>query len=192
MIRRLILVVSLVFLAGCGSSTTPVPGQISEPTITVTSPAAEEPASIPVQLDIPKINAHSSLIKLGVTATGEHEVPDVKQPQQAGWFEPGPEPGQVGPAIILGHIDGNKQKGIFYRLHELAKGDQVDVHLDNGVGLRFEVYEVQRVDKGRFPKDKVYGFTDKRELRLITCGGEFDPVAHSYLDNTIVYAVLVM
>lgn len=187
MIRRLILVVSLALLAGCGSTDAPAPSQLlSEPTIAVT----QDPVSIPVQLDIPKIDAHSSLIPLGVAASGEHEVPDVKTPQQAGWFEPGPEPGQVGPAIVLGHIDGNKQKGIFYRLHELAKGDKIDIHLDNGVGLRFEVYEVQRVDKDKFPKDKVYGFTDKRELRLITCGGQFDAAAHSYLDNWIIYAVL--
>lgn len=189
--RGLILVVSLVLLAGCGGSTPPVPGQISEPTIAVTSLSAPEVGSLPTQLDIPKIDAHSSLIPLGLTPSGEHEVPDVKQPQQAGWFEPGPEPGQVGPSILLGHVDGNKQKGIFWRLHELAKGDKVNVQLDNGVGLVFEVYEVQRVGKDKFPSDRVYGYTSKRELRLITCGGKFDRASRSYVDNWIVYAALV-
>jgi hypothetical protein len=37
----------------------------------------------------------------------------------------------------------------------------------------------------------VYGPTPDAELRLITCGGTFDPQLESYLSNTVVYAVQV-
>jgi hypothetical protein len=34
-------------------------------------------------------------------------------------------------------------------------------------------------------------FAERAELRLITCGGTFDPQLRSYLGNTVVYAVQV-
>jgi hypothetical protein len=48
----------------------------------------------------------------------------------------------------------------------------------------------------RFPKDafatsKVYSNIDHAGLRLITCGGSFDPHTHSYEDNVVVFAELV-
>jgi len=38
---------------------------------------------------------------------------------------------------------------------------------------------------------RVYGNTQGSELRLITCGGEFDPDNNYYSDNVVVYAELV-
>jgi len=46
------------------------------------------------------------------------------------------------------------------------------------------------VAKDAFPTDAVYGQTSDAELRLITCGGSFNPAAHSYVDNIVVYAKL--
>lgn len=43
--------------------------------------------------------------------------------------------------------------------------------------------------KDRFPTAKVYGNLPCPGLRLITCGGSFDPVRYSYRSNTIVYAL---
>ncbi|MFP5370771.1 MAG: class F sortase, partial [Actinomycetes bacterium] len=37
--------------------------------------------------------------------------------------------------------------------------------------------------------EQVYGPTPRAELRLITCGGEFDSGARSYRDNVVVSAV---
>ncbi len=34
----------------------------------------------------------------------------------------------------------------------------------------------------------MYGDTEGAELRLITCGGEFDEKSRSYRDNVVVYA----
>ena len=42
----------------------------------------------------------------------------------------------------------------------------------------------------RFPTDEVYYPTLTPRLRLVTCGGSFDPVAHSYRSNVIVFARL--
>ena len=42
--------------------------------------------------------------------------------------------------------------------------------------------------KDDFPTARVYGDTDQPELRLLTCGGPFDPQTKHYLDNVVVYA----
>jgi sortase (surface protein transpeptidase) len=146
--------------------------------------------SEPVSVDVPKIGVHSSLISLGLNADNSIQVPPVTQPMQAGWYSYGPTPGETGPAVVLGHVDGNKQKGVFYRLRELIPGDQIFVARKDGSTARFVVTKVDQVSKDSFPTDAVYGDTANPELRLISCGGSFDHAAHSYLDNVIVYATL--
>ncbi len=44
--------------------------------------------------------------------------------------------------------------------------------------------------KREFPADRVYAGTGPAQLRLITCGGAFDPVTREYADNVVVFAVL--
>ncbi|MEV6912331.1 class F sortase [Amycolatopsis sp. NPDC051071] len=160
--------------------------------------AAEDGAAIeglpkvdPVSIDVPKIDAKSSLVPLGLNADNTVEVPPVTQPMQAGWYENGPTPGEVGPSVILGHVDGNKQKGVFFRLKELAPGDKISVGRKDGTTAEFAVTKVDRVPKDKFPTDAVYGDTTEPELRLITCGGVFDKTSHNYLDNIIVFARLL-
>jgi sortase family protein len=147
--------------------------------------------SKPVAVDIPQIGAQSSLVELGLNPDGSLQVPPVSQPLQAGWYAKGPKPGEPGPAVIAGHVDGGGQKGIFYRLHELRPGDVVDIQREDGTTARFAVQRVAEVPKNDFPTDAVYGPTPDPQLRVITCGGAFDSQAHSYNDNIIVFATLV-
>nr|WP_134732560.1 class F sortase [Amycolatopsis nivea] len=177
-------------LAGCSvGATTAAPAASAPPVSSVASAAM--PKSEPVSLDIPSIDAHSSLVPLGLNPDNSVQVPPVSKPLQAGWYENGPTPGEVGPAVVLGHVDGNKQKGIFYRLKEMKPGDDVDISRRDGTTAHFEVTKVDQVPKDVFPTDAVYGDTSDPELRLITCGGAFDRAEHSYVDNIIVYAHLV-
>lgn len=178
--RRFLAAVALsLSLAGCAAAP-PVPQ--TEPLIEPVPLESLYPG-IPRSILLPSIGASSDLVPLGVTADGKHEVPPVTQPEQAGWYEPGPEPGEVGPAIVLGHVNGGGKPGVFSRLHEVKPGDEVVVD-----DKTFKVTEVQRAPKTNFPADKVYAPTDKVELRVITCGGGFD--GENYLDNIIVFATL--
>ncbi|MDT8909525.1 class F sortase [Amycolatopsis sp. PS_44_ISF1] len=182
-----------LLLGGCGAGTTPAPPPVSraQPVGPETAAVAELPKSDPVSLDIPSIGAHSSLVPLGLNPDDTVQVPPVSTPLQAGWYEFGPTPGETGPAVVLGHVDGNKHKGIFYRLKEVKPGDEVAIARRDGRTAHFEVTKVDEVPKDVFPSDAVYGDTAGPELRLITCGGGFDHAAHNYVDNIIVYAGLV-
>jgi LPXTG-site transpeptidase (sortase) family protein len=163
-----------------------------EPTPTQTTETQPGlPRSEPTTVDIPRIGAHSSLIALGLNHDQTVQVPPVNTPMQAGWYQYGPTPGEIGPAVILGHIDGTKQPGIFYRLRELTAGDQILIGRKDGRTITFHVQRTEQVSKTTFPTDEVYANTSDPELRLITCGGIFDRSTHNYRDNLIVYATML-
>lgn len=53
----------------------------------------------------------------------------------------------------------------------------------------FAVDEVKTYTKDDFPDDKVYGTTNRPELRLMTCGGRFNKKS-GYSANVVVFAHL--
>lgn len=171
--------------AGCGSiSPQPVP----VPTEEKNSPTSV--VALPKALEIPAIHVKSSLTQTGINKDRTLETPPVTQPEQASWYQESPRPGQLGPAIVLGHVDGSGRRGVFYKLHELRPGDLINITRQDGSTVVFLVYHVERASKKAFPTQRVYGNTQGSELRLITCGGAFDRSADSYVDNVIVYASL--
>ncbi|QXV59824.1 class F sortase [Amycolatopsis sp. TNS106] len=192
--RRAPLVLAAVlafFLSGCDEVAPPQAGTPQAETVPSVAPETVTrglPKADPVSIDVPAIEAKSSLIPLGLNADNTIEVPPVTEPMQAGWYVHGPTPGEIGPSVILGHVDGDKQKGIFFRLKELTPGAKVSITRKDGVTAEFTVTKVERVAKDKFPTDAVYGDTTEPELRLITCGGVFDKASRNYLDNVIVFA----
>lgn len=146
------------------------------------------PESDPVEVSIPRIDARSTLVDLGLEPNGEMEVP--KEAADAGWFERGASPGALGPAVIAGHVTWKGSPGVFKQLGKLRRGDQVLVARADGKTAVFTVGRVARYSKSRFPSQAVYGAIDHAGLRLVTCGGAYDTVENSYLDNVIVFARL--
>lgn len=193
MIRRLAaLAVGLVLLAGCGSIA-PAPGQESvEPTTPSLTSTVPVVVSKPTKLIIPSIGASSSAFTpSGLNPDGSPAVPSLDDPKQASWYDKGPVPGQIGPALILGHIDGHKIEGVFFHLRDIKINDLVEIDYEDGSVKHFKVTDKIQVKKSEFPAQKLFAFVPDAQLRLVTCGGDFDPVAHSYKDNWIVSAVLV-
>jgi hypothetical protein len=146
-------------------------------------------SSAPVRVQVPAIGADSSLLDLGLQPDGTMEVPP--DADTVGWFTGGPTPGELGPAVIVGHVDWAGTHGIFYNLRDLQPDDQVTVTRADGSVAVFAVRSNERFPKDQFPTAAVYGNIDHAGLRLITCGGSFDPAARSYLDNIVVFADLV-
>ena len=143
----------------------------------------------PVYLSIPVIGVRTRLIKLGLTAQRTLQVP--ASTSVAGWYTGGPRPGQVGSAVIAGHIDSYLGPGVFFRLRLLRPGDRVYVRQAGGALAVFRVYAEHSYPKDHFPTQRVYGPAPDPELRLITCGGTFDPAIGSYLNNVVVYAAQI-
>jgi sortase (surface protein transpeptidase) len=162
----------------------------ASPDSTVTA-GGTVPGEVPVgpapsRVRIPAIGVDSPLEALHLDTTGALAPPS--KYQDAGWYADGTPPGDVGPAVIAGHIDSKTGPAVFYRLDRLRPGDLVEV-ARGGHWLGFRVVAIDRYPKKAFPTAAVYGPTPDPQLRLITCGGAFDRARKSYVDNTVVYAV---
>jgi hypothetical protein len=183
-------------LAGCG-----VPAPTSPPALDVGGTAttatasplvvAMSDATRPTRIRIPAISAESSLTKtVGVDAANVIQVPDVAHPEQAAWYRYSVVPGQLGPAVIVGHINGGGHQGVFAHLAEVKPGDTAEVTLSNHKVLTFTVQATALPAKTAFPTQAVYGDTRTAALRLLSCGGRLDRAHHRYLDQVIVFADL--
>jgi hypothetical protein len=147
--------------------------------------------STPVRLDIPAIDVHSGLLELGLDPDGTTEEPPLDSPD-AGWYVHSPTPGEIGPAVLLGHVDSARSgPGVFHDLAALLPGDAVTVQRADGSTAAFVVDRVAHHPKAEFPTAEVYGDIPHAGLRLITCGGEFDRGTGHYRDNVVVYASAV-
>jgi hypothetical protein len=151
-------------------------------------PATAQVVPEPTGLAIPVIGVRTALIRLGITATGDLQVPG--NTAVAGWYTGSPRPGATGSAIIAGHIDSTSGPGVFFRLRELRPGDLVYVRRGHARIAVFKVTDVRSYLKSNFPTEAVYGPVPDAQLRLITCGGTFDPATGHYLSNVVVFAVL--
>lgn len=194
--RLLAALVFTVLLAGCASTADDDTGR-----------GGETPAAAPVAagsiaehqqsggavvpgyaVSVPKLGlADVSLVALGLNPDHTIQVPPLAQPGELGVYGKGPMPGQVGPAVILGHVDANGVDGAFKHLADLKVGDEV-TSTSPGARTRFRVYRTQVIDKAEFPTAAVYSDATGPELRLITCGGALDRSGHNYLSNVVVYA----
>ncbi|MGW1681073.1 class F sortase [Saccharopolyspora sp. NPDC002376] len=146
--------------------------------------------SHPRAISIRSIDATSSLVPLGLNHDGSAEVPPLDKPEQAGWYKLGPGAGDVGPFVVLGHVDSYTEAGVFYRLRDLRAGDPINIDRADGSKVTYVVDRVETAAKDRFPTDAVYGDVPRPEIRLITCGGAFDTSERSYEDNVIVFGHL--
>jgi hypothetical protein len=167
-------------------------GQAEAPPTTAVSAAPVGKAQAvakPVWVSIPAIGIKKTkLIHLGLNKNGTLQVP--RTTTVAGWFTGGPRPGEVGSAVIAGHVDSKTGPGIFFWLRALKPGDKVYVGRADGTMAIFTVTREHMYAKDRFPTKAVYGAVPDAELRLITCGGIFDRSTGSYLSNVVVFARL--
>lgn len=189
-------------LSGCaGAAHVEVPAAV--PTATATPAAAAAVAAgalqdpfvgetpgrsslVPTRVLIPSIGVDANLELLSRDETGWIQPPAIVD--EAGWYQDGVVPGEIGPAVIAGHVDSRIGPGVFLDLGALQPGAEVSVTLSDGSSVAFAVTRSISVPKEQFPTDEVYGPTPTAQLRLITCGGVFDDAYGHYVDNVVVYA----
>ncbi|UYQ65578.1 class F sortase [Streptomyces peucetius] len=167
-------------------SSSALPAPHAAPVRTVVRPL---PESDPVRLMIPAIGVNAPMTRLELDDTGALLPPPADEPGLAGWYGAGTAPGAVGTAVAAGHVDTPMGPGVFYRLGALTKGDTVEVVREDGRTAVFSVDAVEVHDKSDFPDDQVYGDSDRPELRVITCGGDYSS-STGYQGNVVVYATL--
>jgi sortase (surface protein transpeptidase) len=200
-IRRTVLAVAvalttIVFTGGvetAGQSWSVTPGiaesrPIEKPAGPDGQTTDDGPQEPPTRVRIPAIQVDSPLEDLTLDSAGALRAP--VDYARAGWYAEGTVPGDVGPAVIAGHVDSHKGPAVFFRLYQLHPDDLIQVQRGERWVI-FRVVATARYPKDRFPTADVYGPTPDAQLRLITCGGVFNKTRRSYVDNVVVYAVAI-
>ena len=143
----------------------------------------------PLSIEIPALGVAQKLGELSEDAdTGELSAP--ADPSVPGWFAAGVVPGDIGPAVVGGHVDSRNGPGVFFNLGRLRPSDQIMITRSDGRMIRFAVTAVRQYPKSQIPTAAVYGATPVPQLRVVTCGGRFDRMARSYTDNVVVEAIV--
>jgi hypothetical protein len=146
--------------------------------------------SAPVRLRIPKMQVDVPFVPLGLASNNEIEVP--KGSDEAGWYVYGPTPGELGPAVVLGHVGAiGGGMGVFYYLGQLEPGDKIEIDREDGTTATFQVDKLERYLQSSFPTSLVYGNINYAGLRLITCSGSYDREQKRFDSNLIVFASLI-
>ncbi len=157
-------------------------------------PPAHEPlpGAGPQGLIIKAMGVKAPIEGHGLDPRGGVETPPYERPNAVAWYQDGPLPGSTGAAVLVGHVDTQQSPAVFYELSNIKRGAKINVTRTDGTTAEFTVEDVSVVDKDHWDDDKVYGPRDpnRAELRLITCGGDYNRAQHEYSANVVVSAYL--
>lgn len=127
----------------------------------------------------------------GVDAAQALQVP--ADPARLGWWTGGALVGEpFGSVVLAGHVDSRTAGlGVMVELLDIAIG--ADVLVGDGTEQRlYRVVSVDAVPKARLAADfQAFRQDVEHRLVLITCGGDYDSVTHSYADNVVAIAAPV-
>lgn len=155
------------------------PGQI--PLVAATS-------SKPARLKIPSLDIDANVQYVGVNGKGEMGIPS--NFKDVAWYRYGTIPGQLGSAVIAGHVDnGLGLPAVFWDLKDLKAGDDVYIVAEDGSRLHFLVSDVATYPYTDSPAERIFAESDKARLNLITCSGKWLPGKRTYSERLVIYTV---
>lgn len=144
----------------------------------------------PVSMRIPSLKVQTSIESVAKDTQGRMDVP--KDVFNTAWYNLGPKPGEVGNAVIAGHLDTPSGKpAIFYKLDTMKKGDEIEIKDASGITYVYRVVDKKNYPVEKFPITEVFGPSNIARLNLITCDGAFDQKANTYSKRTVVFSKLV-
>lgn len=198
--RPLLVVLAAASLTACGVPRdgsdgigvhTASPGQraatVAAPPVQLTS--TRPVGVVPVHVQVPSVHIDAPVVPVGQTPSGDLAVPAAWG--DAGWWQGGYRPGQLGHAVIVGHLDTDDAAhpgAAFSNLHSVAPGADVVVAGADGSALQFTVTAVQRYDADHFPVTRVFGPSSTVTLELLTCAGTWRGRALGYSERLVVTA----
>lgn len=156
------------------------------PSASSTGPPSDQ---LPETLIIEKIGVRAVIEQ--VTVDGNNNMAPPRKPTDVGWYSPGVAPGQIGDAVIDGHLDWhNMPQAVFFKLDRLRAGDRIEVINRAGTKLRFRVTGARRVAATAHPNG-LFGTGGPPRLTLITCAGDWSPHTGQYKKRLLVEAAYV-
>lgn len=144
----------------------------------------------PARLIIPSIQVDADIQHVGITKSGNMAVPS--NFSDVGWYRYGTVPGDIGSAVIAGHVDnGLGLSGVFKRLDEVEAGDDVYLESENGIRLHYVVSAVESYPYDAIPLETLFHRADTSRLNLVSCEGSWIASEKTYDRRIVVYTRLV-
>lgn len=165
------------------------PDEVVETELSNESSEVSASVALPVSLRIPSIGIEADFEKpLGVGSN--HEIEVTESYETVAYYKYGPVPGEIGPAVVLGHVDSYQGPAVLYSLGQVKVGEEIEIEREDGSVAVFVVESLERHEQAGFPTREVYSDLDYAGLRLITCTGVYNRGAQRYSHNLIVFAKL--
>jgi LPXTG-site transpeptidase (sortase) family protein len=157
-----------------------------------TTPVAMPIASQVAHLLIPRINVDAPIEPVETSTDGSLGVPTINVWTGVGLYADGPYPGEVGSAVIDGHLDRpGGYPAVFWNLRLLHKGDIVKVETPGRATVQFRVTQVAFYTPATAPLAAIFDNTNGHFLNLVTCSGRWIPAIHQTTHRLVVYTSMV-
>lgn len=190
----------LLVLSGCGSAppqvqaavkpkvaptASPMPIPVSQPTTLTLAPRVD----VPMHIRIPAIGVDTDLDQVGILPTGNLDTPQLNPWDNAGWYKDGTRPGEVGSAVIDGHVDRpGGGPAVFWNLRYMNPGDEIIITTHTGQQLHFQTIKRMAYAPSQAPMQDIFGNNSGKYLNLITCAGDWIPSEHQTSLRMVVFA----
>lgn len=144
----------------------------------------------PVRISIPDLKVDADVIALDMGPDGVLPTPDTGR--VVAWYSYGARLGEPGNAVLAGHVDWDRERGVFWALRDAKAGQVISLRDANGKTYDYKVRWVED-----FPVDSIDGLEALRpqrkeaRLTLVTCSGRFDFATRSYESRRVVRAALI-
>lgn len=109
-------------------------------------------------------------------------------PANAAWFDLGPRPGEIGSAVITGHVNWYYgATGVFADLNKVQLGDTIVIEDDTGAEISFVVRKIRSYDATADAVDVFSSNDGQAHMNLITCEGDWDKTAQQYTKRLVIF-----
>lgn len=144
----------------------------------------------PERLVIPAIGVDAHIEQVGSKPDGSMATPSTFG--DVAWYKLGSQPGAQGNAVIAGHVNNALTKvGVFEHLSDLKIGDVIGVSDGSGHVLHFAVRDIEDYSSSNAPLSSIFATNGPSQVVLITCDGDWDPLARSYDHRLVIFAGLL-
>ena len=143
-----------------------------------------------MHLRIARLGVDAPIREVGLAMDGSMAVP--KNPFDTGWYKQGPLPGEIGSAVITGHVDSiTGAPAVFANLDHLAIGDIIEVE-GAQTTYTFRIREIRTYPAEADATDIFTSADGKAHLNLITCSGSWDANTKQYTDRLVIFTNRVL
>ncbi|WP_440713818.1 class F sortase [Gordonia sp. FQ] len=186
-LAALLLVIGVVLIS-CGSGRDLPTKAADAAGSTESTRGVSAEAQPPTHVKIRAIGVNAPVVPVDTKPGGVLDPPE--KVSLVGWWRPGSKPAEAGSTVLLAHVDSRVQgEGAFFKLRSTPIGAPIEVTTSEGI-FKYKAVSRRQYDKHELPQD-LFSIKGPPRLVLITCGGDFDAQARSYLQNIVVIAEAV-